>query len=66
MDGRPISLEGQVGPLGQEPGKGTIPLAFSVKAFKEAEIGFKANVIGPSEEAADPPKRLAGSGMNSK
>jgi AsmA protein len=47
MDGRPISLEGQVGPLGQEPGKGRIPLALSMKAMKEVEMGLKGNVIGP-------------------
>jgi AsmA protein len=47
MDGRPISLEGQVGPLGQEPGKGRIPLGLSVKALKEVEMGLKGNVIDP-------------------
>jgi AsmA protein len=45
MDGKPLSLEGQVGPLGQEPGKGRIPLALSVKALKEVEMGLKGSVV---------------------
>jgi AsmA protein len=47
MDGGPVFLEGQVGPLGQEPGKGRIPLALTVKALKEVEMSLKGNVIDP-------------------
>lgn len=35
LDGKPVSLEGSVGPLGKEPGAGTVPLTLSAKAFKE-------------------------------
>ena len=35
LDGKPVSLEGSVGPLGKEPGTGPVPLTLSAKAFKE-------------------------------
>jgi AsmA protein len=35
LDGKPVSLEGSMGPLGKEPGTGSIPLNLSAKAFKE-------------------------------
>ena len=35
LDGKPLSLEGTVGPLGKEPGTGPVPLALSAEAFTE-------------------------------
>jgi len=35
LDGKPVSLEGSVGPLGKEPGTGPVPLTLSAKAFNE-------------------------------
>ena len=44
MDGKPLSLEGQVGPLGQDPGKGKIPVDISVKLFKILDMGLKGSL----------------------
>jgi AsmA protein len=44
MDGKPLSLEGQVGPLGQDPGKGKIPVDLSVKLFKILDMGLKGSL----------------------
>ena len=45
MDGKPLSLEGQMGPLGQDPGRGKIPLDISVKVFKELDMGLKGSLV---------------------
>ena len=44
MDGKPLSLEGQMGPLGQDPGKGKIPVDISVKLFKALDVALKGSV----------------------
>ncbi|MBN1103393.1 MAG: AsmA family protein [Deltaproteobacteria bacterium] len=48
LDGKPLQVEGNVGPLGKELGMGSIPLEVSVKALKEISLSLKgqiANVI---------------------
>jgi AsmA protein len=35
LDGKPLSLKGSVGPLGKEPGTGSIPLTLAVNLIKE-------------------------------
>lgn len=40
----PVSMDGQIGPVGPDPGKGTIPLDVSVKAFKEVAVNLKGHV----------------------
>ncbi len=45
LDDQPISLEGKVGPVGKDPGKGTIPLDLVLKALKELEISVKGKVV---------------------
>lgn len=44
MDNMPMSVEGRVGPVGKDPGKGKVPLDVSVKAFKEVSMSLKGNV----------------------
>jgi AsmA protein len=44
LDKMPLSLEGQVGPLGKEPGKGKIPVDLSIKAFKEVQMNLKGSL----------------------
>lgn len=44
INGSPVSLEGNVGPLGKEIGKGTVPLNITVKALKEIVISLKGKV----------------------
>ena len=40
----PVSLDGQIGPVGPEPGKGTLPLDVSIKAFKELTVNLKGHL----------------------
>lgn len=47
IDGKPVSLEGTAGPIGKEPGKGTIALDFVLKALEELEVKLKGNLIDP-------------------
>jgi AsmA protein len=44
MNNMPLSVEGQVGPVGKDPGKGKLPLDVSVKAFKEMTMSLKGNL----------------------
>jgi len=39
----PVSVEGQIGPVGPDPGKGKIPLDVSIKAFKELTVSLKGH-----------------------
>ena len=48
MDGRPISLDGTVGPVGREPGKGTLPLDISLKALKQIDMKLRGKLINPA------------------
>ncbi len=44
MDGKPISLDGTLGPVGKEPGKGTIPVEISLKALKQIDMKLKGKL----------------------
>jgi AsmA protein len=48
LDERPLSLEGNAGPVGKDPGKGTIPLDLVVKALKQLDISLKGKVVDPA------------------
>ncbi|MEA3280291.1 MAG: AsmA family protein, partial [Thermodesulfobacteriota bacterium] len=50
LDGKPLSLEGKVGPLGKEPGKGTIPLDIVIKALKQLDISLKGKLTDPADK----------------
>lgn len=52
----PVSVDGQIGPVGPEPGKGRIPLDVSVKAFKELTVNLKGHL---QDATADPQFDLA-------
>ncbi|MBT3175636.1 MAG: AsmA family protein [Desulfobacula sp.] len=45
IDGKPVSLEGTAGPIGKEPGKGTMAIDFAVKVLEELEITLKGNIV---------------------
>lgn len=47
VDGKPVSLEGTAGPIGKEPGKGTIALDFVLKALQELEVKLSGNIVDP-------------------
>ncbi len=48
VDGQPLELKGNLGPIGKEPGKGTLPLNFSLKALKELGVHLKGKIIEPT------------------
>ena len=48
LDGKPISADGMIGPIGKEPGKGTMSLDIAVKALKEIQMTLKGKVVDPA------------------
>jgi AsmA protein len=52
----PVSVEGLIGPVGMEPGKGQLPVDLSVKAFQQVTLSLKGNV---QDAMADPQFDLA-------
>ena len=52
IDGKPVSLKGTAGPIGKEPGKGTMAIDVVVKALEELEITLKGNIIDPLAKQA--------------
>ncbi|MFO7751795.1 MAG: AsmA family protein [Desulfobacteraceae bacterium] len=48
VDEQPVSLQGRAGPIGKEPGKGEIPLDFTLKAAKQLSVDLKGSVIDPA------------------
>jgi AsmA protein len=48
VDGLPLSLDGKVGPIGKDPGKGTVPLELSLKAMKQLDINLKGKITDPA------------------
>ncbi|MBN2125815.1 MAG: AsmA family protein [Deltaproteobacteria bacterium] len=47
LDGQLLRVEGKVGPLGKEPGKGEIPLDVSVKAFEKLALTIQGSLSDP-------------------
>jgi len=48
IDGKPISLEGKAGPIGKEPGKGTIAMDLVLKALDVLHVKLNGSVIDPA------------------
>jgi AsmA protein len=51
MDGQPLSLEGTLGPVGKEPGKGSVPVDISLKALKQVGISMKGKIVDAAVNA---------------
>lgn len=47
LDGKPVLLEGSVGPVGKYPGKGTVPLDLVLKAVDQMEVNIKGSLTDP-------------------
>ncbi|MCK5838066.1 MAG: AsmA family protein, partial [Desulfobacula sp.] len=47
IDGKPVSLEGTVGPIGKEPGKGMVAVDFVLKALEELEVRLTGGLMDP-------------------
>ena len=48
VEAHPVSLEGSIGPVGSQPGKGTIPVTFSVKAIETLAITLGGTIVDPA------------------
>lgn len=48
IDDRPLSIQGSVGPVGSQPGKGTIPVDFSLKALEQLAINLAGTISDPA------------------
>jgi AsmA protein len=48
VERNPLSVEGQLGPVGKDPGKGKIPVDLAVKAFNEVDLHVKGSLIDPA------------------
>lgn len=48
LDGRPVAANGEVGPLGNPPGSGTIPFSLAVQALDEIEAEISGEVANPT------------------
>lgn len=49
MDDKPVAVNGTVGPIGQDPGKATIPLDLNVKALSDLALTLKGSVASPAD-----------------
>ncbi|WP_457551656.1 AsmA family protein [Desulfobacula sp.] len=47
VDKKPISLKGTAGPIGKEPGKGTMAIDLVLKALDKLELKLKGNLVDP-------------------
>ena len=45
VDDQPVSLQGQVGPVGNAPGQGDLPLNLTIKLLKELSLAVKGKVV---------------------
>ncbi|MFO8090820.1 MAG: AsmA family protein [Desulfatiglandaceae bacterium] len=44
LDGQPLSIDGSLGPVGENPGKGPLPFDLAVKAFKQLNLAVKGKI----------------------
>jgi len=51
VEGHPVSLKGDFGPLGNIPGQGTIPLDFIIEALDQLELKIKGKVFNLANKA---------------
>ena len=50
IDKKQISVQGSIGPLGKEPGKGTVPMDVVIKLFNELELKIKGKMTGLTDQ----------------
>jgi AsmA protein len=49
VDKNPLSLEGSIGPVGKDPGKGIVPLDLKAKALEEIDLALSGIITNPAE-----------------
>lgn len=45
VDGNPLELNGSIGPLGKDPGRGIVPVDLKLQALKDLEMDLKGQVV---------------------
>jgi AsmA protein len=50
LDQKPIKLKGSIGPVGKDPGRGTIPLDLVAGYLQELELKIKGSIRNPAED----------------
>ncbi len=48
VDGRPVSVEGTIGPIGKVPGQGTMKIDFTVQALEQLVARLEGEVVDPA------------------
>lgn len=48
VDNYPIAVKGMMGPVGKEPGKGTVPLDFSLAILDQLDVALQGSVKDPA------------------
>ena len=52
LDGQPLSVRGTVGPLGQQPGQGRVPLSVVIEALTQLKMKISGEVNNPASAPA--------------
>jgi len=50
LDQKPIKLEGNLGPVGTSPGKGTVPFDLTLSALNQLEVKLNGKIQNPTEK----------------
>jgi AsmA protein len=50
LDQKPIKLKGSIGPVGKDPGRGTIPFDLVAGYLQELELKIKGSIRNPAED----------------
>jgi len=48
LDGKPLSVKGEVGPVGRDPGMGTVPISLAIEALKQVQMSLKGEIVDPA------------------
>ena len=48
LDDKPLSLQGSLGPLGKDPGKGSVPFDLVFKALEQFKTSLKGQIVDPA------------------
>jgi len=52
VDGYPLTMDGSIGPVGKEIGKGTVPANFSLALLDQIDISLKGSINQPAVDPA--------------
>lgn len=50
VDGKPMDIKGSVGPVGKQPGKGTVNIDLAINAVNQLALKLKGSVVEPIEQ----------------